>query len=70
MNLGKNSLRDGFFNNSSVYLKIKSGVDMKIVVNRRSFLKQTIGVSAGIIGFPYIVQPSALGKPGIGHVCF
>jgi len=33
-------------------------------VNRRQFLRKTIGVSAGVVGFPYFVQPSALGKAG------
>jgi predicted dehydrogenase len=33
-------------------------------VNRRQFLKKSIGISAGAVGFPYLVQPSALGKAG------
>ncbi|MCP4611526.1 MAG: Gfo/Idh/MocA family oxidoreductase [Planctomycetes bacterium] len=36
----------------------------KIGVNRRQFLSKTIGVSAGVVGFPYLVQSSALGKAG------
>jgi len=34
------------------------------IVNRRQFLRRTIGVSAGVFGFPYLVQSSALGKAG------
>ncbi|MBN2211509.1 MAG: Gfo/Idh/MocA family oxidoreductase [Sedimentisphaerales bacterium] len=37
---------------------------MKKPVNRRSFLKKTAGITAGVIGFPYIVPSSALGKAG------
>ncbi|MHC4537004.1 MAG: Gfo/Idh/MocA family protein [Planctomycetota bacterium] len=33
-------------------------------INRRQFLTKTIGVSVGVVGFPYFVQPSALGKAG------
>jgi predicted dehydrogenase len=33
-------------------------------INRRQFLTKTIAVSAGVVGFPYFVQPSALGKAG------
>ena len=33
-------------------------------VNRRQFLRKTIGVSAGVVGFPYLVRSSALGKAG------
>lgn len=38
------------------------GLQMKKRVNRRSFLKQTAGLSLGLAGFPYIVRSSALGK--------
>jgi len=34
------------------------------IVNRRQFLRRTIGVSVGVFGFPYLVQSSALGKAG------
>ena len=37
---------------------------MKKPVNRRDFLRKTIGLTAGAIGFPYIVRSSALGKSG------
>jgi predicted dehydrogenase len=37
---------------------------MKKQVNRRDFLKKTAGITAGVIGFPYIVCSSALGKAG------
>jgi len=37
---------------------------MRETVNRRTFLKKTVGISAGVIGFPYIVGSSALGKDG------
>ena len=37
---------------------------MRNTVNRRAFLKKTAGITAGIIGFPYIVRSSALGKVG------
>ena len=37
---------------------------MENTVNRRAFLKKTAGVAAGVVGFPYIVQSSALGKAG------
>jgi predicted dehydrogenase len=33
-------------------------------VNRRQFLRKIIGASAGVVGFPYLVQSSALGKAG------
>jgi predicted dehydrogenase len=33
-------------------------------VDRRSFLKQSAGLAAGIIGFPYVIRSSALGKAG------
>ena len=33
-------------------------------INRRRFLKKAGGLAAGAIGFPYIVQPCALGKAG------
>ncbi len=33
-------------------------------VNRREFLRKTISVSAGVVGFPYLVRSSALGKAG------
>ena len=33
-------------------------------INRRRFLKKTAGIAAGVIGFPYIVSSSALGKDG------
>lgn len=32
--------------------------------NRRDFLKKTAAVAAGIIGFPYVIRPSAMGKFG------
>lgn len=31
---------------------------------RRAFLKQTSLVAAGVVGFPYLIRPSALGKDG------
>ncbi|MHC5082409.1 MAG: Gfo/Idh/MocA family protein [Planctomycetota bacterium] len=37
---------------------------MKKVVNRRSFLKRSAALGAGLVGFPYIVRSSALGKAG------
>jgi len=37
---------------------------MKKPVNRRDFLKKTAGITAGVVGFPYIVPSSALGKAG------
>jgi len=36
----------------------------KNMINRRGFLKKTTGVTAAIVGFPYIVRSSALGKAG------
>jgi len=33
-------------------------------VNRRQFLRKAVGVSAGAVGFPYLVRSSALGKAG------
>ncbi|MBW7990212.1 MAG: Gfo/Idh/MocA family oxidoreductase [Planctomycetes bacterium] len=33
-------------------------------VNRRQFLRRVVGVSAGVVGFPYLVLSSALGKAG------
>lgn len=33
-------------------------------INRRSFLQKTAGLAAGMVGFPYIVRSSALGKAG------
>jgi predicted dehydrogenase len=33
-------------------------------IDRRNFLKTTTGLTAGLIGFPYVVQSSALGKAG------
>ncbi|MHC4575629.1 MAG: Gfo/Idh/MocA family protein, partial [Planctomycetota bacterium] len=36
----------------------------KKVITRRSFLKRTAGVTAGVVGFPYFVPASALGKAG------
>ncbi|HUU17774.1 MAG TPA: Gfo/Idh/MocA family oxidoreductase [Sedimentisphaerales bacterium] len=33
-------------------------------VNRRQFLTKAAGVSSAVIGFPYLVWPSALGKAG------
>ena len=33
-------------------------------IRRRGFLKKTAGTAAGLIGFPYIVRASALGKNG------
>jgi len=36
----------------------------RIGVNRRQFLRKTISVSAGVVGFPYLVRSSALGKAG------
>ena len=33
-------------------------------LNRRQFLKKTTAVAAGVIGFPYVVPASALGKAG------
>ncbi len=37
---------------------------MKKTINRRSFLHQTARLAAGVVGFPYIVRSSALGKAG------
>jgi len=37
---------------------------MKKTVNRREFLKKSAGIAAGVVGFPYIVRSSALGKAG------
>lgn len=37
---------------------------MKNKVNRRAFLKKTAGVAAGVVGVPYFVSSSALGKAG------
>lgn len=37
---------------------------MDKAVNRRNFLKTTVGFAAGFVGFPYIVPSSALGKAG------
>ncbi len=37
---------------------------MKKKVNRRKFLKKTMAVTAGVVGFPYIIRSSALGKAG------
>ena len=39
-------------------------MNMKKPVNRRHFLKKTAGITAGVIGFPYLVRSSALGKAG------
>jgi len=36
----------------------------KKVINRRQFLTKTVGLSAGVVGFPYLVRSSALGKVG------
>ncbi len=36
----------------------------KKTLNRRGFLKKTAGITAGAIGFPFIVRSSALGKAG------
>lgn len=36
----------------------------KRLLNRRSFLTKSAGVAAGIVGFPYFVRSSALGKAG------
>ena len=36
----------------------------KKVINRRQFLGKVVGVSAGAVGFPYLVRSSALGKAG------
>ncbi|HUW18176.1 MAG TPA: Gfo/Idh/MocA family oxidoreductase [Sedimentisphaerales bacterium] len=36
----------------------------KKAITRRSFLKRTVGITAGVIGFPYFVPSSALGKAG------
>lgn len=33
-------------------------------INRRQFLKKATGAAVGMIGFPYIIRPSALGKGG------
>ncbi|MBW8001968.1 MAG: Gfo/Idh/MocA family oxidoreductase [Planctomycetes bacterium] len=33
-------------------------------INRRQFIKKAVGTTAGVIGFPYIVRSSALGKDG------
>jgi len=33
-------------------------------VDRRNFLKKTLGTAAGAVGFPYVVRSSALGKAG------
>jgi predicted dehydrogenase len=33
-------------------------------VSRRQFLRKVVGVSAGAVGFPYLVRSSALGKAG------
>jgi len=33
-------------------------------VDRRGFLKRSLGVAAGAVGFPYVVPSSALGKAG------
>jgi predicted dehydrogenase len=33
-------------------------------INRRRFLKKVAGVSVAVVGFPYFVRPSALGKAG------
>ena len=33
-------------------------------INRRQFLRKVAGVSAGAVGFPYLVRSSALGKAG------
>ncbi len=37
---------------------------MRKTVNRRMFLKKTMAVTAGVVGFPYIIRSSALGKAG------
>ncbi len=37
---------------------------MKKALNRRSFLKNGVSVTAGFMGFPYIIRASALGKNG------
>lgn len=36
----------------------------KNMLNRRGFLKKTAGITAAMVGFPYIVRSSALGKAG------
>jgi len=33
-------------------------------ITRRGFMKKTVGMAAGAVGFPYIIRPSALGKAG------
>ena len=33
-------------------------------MNRRVFLKRTMGIAAGVVGFPYVVPSSVLGKDG------
>ncbi len=33
-------------------------------INRRKFLKQSVGISSAVCGFPYIVRAAALGKNG------
>jgi len=39
-------------------------MSMQEKVSRRRLLKQTAGIAAGAISFPYIVSSSALGKSG------
>lgn len=33
-------------------------------IHRRRFLKETVGISAAVVGFPYLIPSSALGKAG------
>lgn len=33
-------------------------------ITRRGFMKKTVGMAAGAVGFPYIIRPSSLGKAG------
>jgi predicted dehydrogenase len=33
-------------------------------ITRRGFMKKTVGMAAGAVGFPYIIRSSALGKAG------
>jgi predicted dehydrogenase len=33
-------------------------------INRRNFLRSAAAATAGIVGFPYVIRPSALGKAG------
>lgn len=41
-----------------------TGGDTAHGLSRRSFLKKTAGIAAGVVGFPYVIQSSALGKSG------